>query len=200
MTAVEIITASRLHFGLLCGRQGAKWNFGGVGMMLQTPAWHIVARPSDRVDVVASPALIEKRLKTLIPEACRLAGLSGLSVNVRQSMSLHSGLGAGTQLTLAVATAALIVAGKPRPAHAIELAGQMQRAQRSAVGSTGFDRGGFLVDEGLSEEGTARTVHRAEFPESWRMVLVSSVDTQGLSGTAEKADVVGARQFAAAVD
>ena len=101
-------------------------------------------------------------------------------------MPHHAGLGAGTQLGLAVARAMAIAAGH-EDWDAPELARRVGRGLRSGVGVHGFGRGGFLVEAGKrSQECLAPLITRVDFPESWRVVLVLSLGCSPWHGTEEQ--------------
>ncbi len=186
MNSVQVTTGARLHFGLICTRPSTPLRFGGLGLMLQTPSWKISATAADSFNGVTTSDEIRTRVQKMLPDIADRTGLSGLRVSVNEELPLHHGMGAGTQLALAVATAALIVAGQPRPVSSAELATALNRMRRSAVGTLGFDRGGLIVDGGLPPETSERELQRYEFPADWRVVLVSPNGEQGLSGTQEE--------------
>jgi beta-RFAP synthase len=69
----------------------------------------------------------------------------------------------------------------------VELASQVGRGVRSALGIHGFDHGGFLVEAGQREPGqVAPLVARVHFPESWRIVLIVPEWGPGLHGKLEQ--------------
>ncbi len=152
MTSVEATTGARLHFGLLCRDKGSAWHYGGVGMMVSSPGWRVrvsvaqadeVVTANGEVDEAAARAdSVVKQCRAFLPE------LAPLRVELLESSPLHSGLGAGTQLALAVASAARLLAGNPQGDSTTALAQRLNRVRRSAIGTAGFERGGFLVDHG----------------------------------------------------
>jgi beta-RFAP synthase len=96
------------------------------------------------------------------------------------------GLGAGTQLALAVGAGLNASHGLPEMAPPL-LAACVGRGQRSAVGTYGFCVGGFLVEEGkFPSEDLAPLVHRIELPPAWRFVLLRPERHEGLSGEEER--------------
>jgi beta-RFAP synthase len=107
-------------------------------------------------------------------------------VEVHEEIPAHAGLGSGTQLGLALATAVSWLGGEPFPTAA-ELATRVGRGKRSAIGASGFEAGGFVVDLGLKPDGhaAAETI-RQDFPTDWRFVLVTPNEEQGLSGELER--------------
>ena len=98
---------------------------------------------------------------------------------------LHAGLGTGTQLGMAAASALSLAAGLPELTPE-ELAERIGRGKRSGLGVHGFARGGFLVDGGKrGPGGVAPLVARVDFPEAWRVVLVLPPGQPGLHGEGE---------------
>lgn len=188
---VDVTTAARLHFGLICGPPDAGWHYGGIGLMIDRPGWQIqVCRtdhPDDQID--ASPATRE-RLIGLLHQLRDRYRLPTLRIETQRETGFHTGLGSGTQLTLAVATACRLLSGQPRPASVAELAAEVGRSRRSAVGTFGFDHGGFIIDRGracpVDSRQTSPAVQKILFPADWRMVVVTPRDRAGLSGTSEE--------------
>jgi beta-RFAP synthase len=107
-----------------------------------------------------------------------------LAFRISQAAPEHQGLGTGTQLGLAVASAVATAAGQTGAAVA-DLARCAGRGQRSGLGIHGFARGGLLVDGGKAAiEGVAPLVARLDFPEDWPLVIVLPPGT-GLHGRTE---------------
>jgi beta-ribofuranosylaminobenzene 5'-phosphate synthase len=100
----------------------------------------------------------------------------------------HQGLGAGTQLGMAVATAFSLLSGDA-DVDLSTLARCVGRGARSAIGIHGFERGGFLVDAGKErDEHIGRLEARLDVPSDWRFLLINPPDAaSGLSGEAEAA-------------
>ena len=129
----------------------------------------------------------DRAAQTLAVMVERLALPGGHALNVASAMPAHAGLGSGTQLALAVATAA-------RRLHGItpDLRGdaaQLGRGARSGVGIGLFEQGGLVVDGGRREHHDALPplLARLAVPEAWHVVLLLDPAEQGLSGTAERA-------------
>ena len=188
MTKIELITGSRLHFGLICGTQETGWVFGGIGMMLRRPAWRLSMCPVSAGDdrVAASDETTHRvyeflrRIRTSLP-------LGPVDVSVTEELPFHAGLGGGTQLALALAAAAELLTGQ-KPTHdPYRLAQMAQRAERSAVGTVGFRDGGFLIDHGVPDHPQSiRQVERIPIPEDWRFILVRPKAAQGMCGDRER--------------
>lgn len=188
MTRVEVITGSRLHFGLICGTPQTGWVFGGIGMMLRRPAWQLsmqaVAGGADRV---AAGDETTNRVVDFLGQIRTSLPLGAVNVEVTEEIPFHTGLGGGTQLALALAAAAELLTGQ-KPSHdPYRLAQLAQRAERSAVGTVGFRDGGFLIDHGVPDHPrSVRHVVRIPIPEDWRFILVRPTAVQGLCGDREQ--------------
>ena len=188
---VEIQTGSRLHFGLLCPSSNQRWYYGGIGMMIQDPGCRlsIATLPGQVLDRLCVAADVSARVEKFLADfraaaALHPAGvvLPAVSVTSDGDVALHSGLGTGTQLTLALAAGCRVLSGQGISADVSEMARQFGRRRRSAVGTMGFARGGLLVDYGRWED----RVERIHFPEQWRLVLIRPRQFAGLSGDSEE--------------
>ncbi len=201
MTGVEVTTGSRLHFGLLCGASDSGWHYGGIGLMVDQPSWQLrVTQSTQAADSFDASEAVQTRLRTLVADFRRLhASLPPTHIAVINEVHFHTGLGSGTQLTLAAATALLLLSGAPRPASIADLAAMLGRSRRSAVGTFGFDRGGFVVDHGKSPSGDQLPITRIAFPDAWRMVIVTPTQSVGMSGASEETFFGDERYLEAAV-
>ena len=188
MTTVNVTTGARLHFGLLCGAPDSGWHYGGIGMMVDAPSWklHLSVRPAATDDVVKGSEPTVRRVTGLLA-ACRQSHpqLPAIHCEAASEIDYHAGLGAGTQLTLAIASGLRILQGQPRPANMNETAASFGRSRRSAIGTLGFDQGGFLIDYGKNPKSAPST--RFSFPEQWRMILFTPLRREEISGEREEA-------------
>lgn len=183
---VEIETGSRLHFGLLCPSPNQRWYYGGIGMMIQDPGCRLslstmTGEASDCLDVDAS---VSSRIETFLADyrASGQAVLPAICVKSHREIPLHSGLGTGTQLALALATGCRVLSGQGLSRDISGIARQFGRSRRSAVGTMGYTSGGLLIDYGRWED----RVERITFPEQWRLVLIRPRQSAGLSGDSEE--------------
>ncbi len=122
---------------------------------------------------------------TLIVEHLALPG--GHALHVASAIPAHAGLGSGTQLALAVATAV-------RRLHGIapDLRGdaaRLGRGARSGIGIGLFEQGGLVVDGGHGESrgGLPPLLARLPVPDAWRALLLLDPAGHGLSGMDERA-------------
>ena len=172
---ISVQTGARLHFGLLAVQAASGRNFGGVGLMVQSPGCVLSVEASERDECFADAAIAarltdwrdEYRSRCPIehrPLACH--------IRVTQTMPSHAGLGSGTQTALALAAALAHFGGEQNV---------------SALGIHGFERGGLLVEGGKRKaDEISPLVARLEFPSDWRVLLVMPNDRRGLSGDAER--------------
>lgn len=114
------------------------------------------------------------------------ADLPLCEIEVLAAPPLHTGLGVGTQLALAVSLA-LDAFDEREPCEIEELAIRVGRGVRSAVGTYGFQCGGLIAELGkLDTEEIAPLYDWHAIPEDWRFVLVSPSHEPGLSGNSER--------------
>ncbi len=185
MSAVTVITGSRLHFGPLAVGAQAGRQFGGIGIMIDSPGVKLTVSRAEQEDVI-TPAEIASRIQQAISRWRQVVGSTfPVQVAVADFIPVHQGLGSGTQLALAVAQAMqLLHAGKRGSVQ--HLAKAVCRGRRSAIGIHGFEQGGFLIDAGKHQREEIGTLAaRCDVPADWRFVLISPKDAAGLSGEQE---------------
>jgi beta-ribofuranosylaminobenzene 5'-phosphate synthase len=183
--SIRVRTPCRLHFGLSSlGHDSTKPQYGGVGMMINSPCVELEITPSDQFEVDGRHAERVAKFAELITKNLALPSLPEVSVKVIAAPRDHIGLGVGTQLGLATAAGLAEALGFPwrDPLRLAQLTG---RGRRSAVGTYGFLMGGLIVDGGhLPNEGLGQLVYRGEIPNEWRIVLITAGGT-GRSGHSE---------------
>ena len=164
---VYVKTPARLHFGLLDLNGDLGRVFGGLGVGIDCPSVVLEAQPSEKLALAGERT---ERTKALAKRFFEIYGVkAGASINVEQAIPEHSGLGSGTQLALAVATALSRLFKVDTSTQ--ELAKAMGRGQRTSVGTTIFEKGGFVVDGGKSRNGFPTTIFRQKFPQDWGFVV-----------------------------
>jgi beta-ribofuranosylaminobenzene 5'-phosphate synthase len=182
---VYVKTPARLHLGLIDLNGDLGRVFGGLGVGINRPNVVLEAQPSERLVVTGEKteqvnALAEQFLETYNVK-------SNVTINVKQVIPEHSGLGSGTQLALAVATSLAKLFDVK--ASVQELAEVMGRGRRTSVGTTIFEQGGFVVDGGkiTSEKRFPATIFRQPFPQDWRFVVSVPNVNKGLAKSEETA-------------
>jgi beta-RFAP synthase len=162
--------------------------------MIDAPGVVVAAKPADSWQVegmLASRAQeCAMRYSQSLPETARRP----YQVLVERAPAVHTGLGVGTQLGLAVAKA-LAVAGGEDGAPSTDLAVRVGRGERSAVGVHGFDRGGLIVDCGKAPgQQLSPLVEHVVPPSGWRVVLFSLPGTSEWHGARERLAFAMARR------
>ncbi|MGC1275085.1 MAG: hypothetical protein WBC44_15375 [Planctomycetaceae bacterium] len=189
---VEVRTGARLHFGLFATTPG-DGPFGGIGMMIDRPRFALQAWRSQR-DQVIGPMPISDRVAEFVARV-RLGmrrpavryqveqPSAPVAIRVAEVIPSHRGFGSGTQLAYAVAAVVgrvLDVWPPFMPDH------ELGRGKRSAVGTRGFQEGGFVVDAGIRRRAGLETgVACRKVPSEWRFVVVDPQGRVGPSGMAE---------------
>jgi beta-RFAP synthase len=185
--AVFVEAHGRLHFGVLDlrGHRG-RW-FGGIGAAAPGPTLLISACVSDRIEVVGDDVDENVRAEEFARRFLEFHQLpNGVRLSLHRLLPTHCGLGSGTQLGLAVAQViGSLYDIKSEPA---EHARAIGRAQRSAIGTWTFARGGFVVEGGRKRDGErlAPLLAHMTFPRSWECVVAIPHAIRGISGKAEE--------------
>ena len=182
---VYVKTPARLHLGLIDLNGDLGRMFGGLGVGINRPNVILEAQPAERFAVTGEKTEQVKKLAERFLETYNIK--SNVTIEVKQVIPEHSGLGSGTQLALAVATA--LTRLFEVKASVQELAEAMGRGRRTSVGTTIFEQGGFVVDGGksTSEKRFPATIFRQPFPEDWRFVVAVPDINKGLAKDGETA-------------
>ena len=202
-----IETPSRLHLTLI-DLNGIYGRIdGGVGITLEKPGLKIQAEPvNDGVEVIFSKScqfiddlkddytfkIENSTLK--VTESLNIS--NGFRFTVHSTYPPHSGLGSGTQLSLAVAK--LISIMNKQDLNTLDLAKIVGRGGTSGIGVESFENGGFIIDGGhkstekpsfLPSSASHATpppiIARYDFPRDWKIILVIPNVERGVSGIKE---------------
>jgi beta-RFAP synthase len=166
---VTVRTGSRLHFGLFRLPPAEPWPagerfFGGLGLAIDSPGVTVRAESGVAPSV---PAVVASVLERLRPHV----SIPDLRWSIESDAPEHAGFGTGTQRSLAIATAALRMAGSSM--SIVEVAELLGRGRRSGIGIRSFTDGGFIVDGGrTSSDSVSQVARRLEWPADWRIVIV----------------------------
>ena len=182
MKGVQVTAAARLHLGFLdlagdLGRQ-----FGSIGLAIDAFETRIELREAPSFEVSGEERERGARLARRIAESLGLD--TGKKLVISNAIPPHAGLGSGTQLALAIATAFRRLARLPLDAR--EDARLLDRGARSGVGVALFERGGLAVDAGRgSNTEIPPVVAWVNFPRDWRILLILDPRVEGAHGAAE---------------
>ena len=200
-------TPSRIHMTLidLNGSQGRI--DGGVGLTLEKPRLVVEMEPGDReieIEFNQSHELTQKvindyegKIKAAAEQMIRHLQLEdGFRFIVQETYPPHSGLGSGTQLSLAVGK--LISQINDLDMEAVEIAKIVGRGGTSGIGVASFDKGGFIIDGGhlkddkpdflpssASDALPPPIIVRYDFPLEWKVILVIPNVEKGVHGPKE---------------
>lgn len=179
---VSVTTSARLHMGFfdLNGNLGRR--FGSIGLGLQNPFTALTLMPADKIS--ATGPVAERAIK-IAEQIIEFFGLDGgVHIELEQSIPEHSGLGSGTQLSLAIGMAVSHLFGLNLSAQ--QIASITQRGMRSGIGLGTFIHGGLIVDGGRSPSSLVPpVVAQADFPEDWPILLIFDQSHQGVHGAQE---------------
>src|SRR5690554_883498 len=100
---VYVKTPARLHLGLIDLNGDLGRMFGGLGVAIDQPNVVIEAEQTRKTIIIGKE---DRRVKTLTEKFFEVYPTQmNVSINVKQTIPAHTGLGSGTQTALAVATA-----------------------------------------------------------------------------------------------
>jgi beta-ribofuranosylaminobenzene 5'-phosphate synthase len=179
---VRVTAAARLHLGFLdlagdLGRQ-----FGSIGLAIDAFETRVQLRESLSFEIMGQERERGARLARRIAENLGLD--TGKTLIISNAIPAHAGLGSGTQLALAIATAFRRLVRLPLDPR--EDARLLDRGARSGVGVALFERGGLAVDAGRgSKTGIPPVIAWVNFPQDWRILLVLDARAEGAHGEAE---------------
>ncbi len=182
-THIVLVDApARLHLGFVDMEGGYGRRFVSLGLPITGVATRLTAAKSDVVTVEGPGADRARSCLQTIGERLRVT--AGINLRLLQAIPEHVGLGSGTQMALAVGTAASRLAGLALTS--VELASLMGRGLRSGIGIAAAEQGGFILDGGRGQETVVPPViARLPFPEQWRVLLTFDHNRQGVHGAGE---------------
>lgn len=183
LTAIRIKAPARLHLGFLDLNGGLGRRFGSIGLAIDAFATIAELRPSPTLLVEGAERERAQRIALRFAEALKLQSSGRLTI--RDAIPAHAGLGSGTQLSLAIASAFRRRAGlPPDPFGDARL---LDRGARSGVGAALFESGGLVADAGRgAHTEMPPVIARLRFPEDWRILLILDPRSEGAHGDIER--------------
>jgi beta-ribofuranosylaminobenzene 5'-phosphate synthase len=208
---LRVSAPSRLHFGLMQIDPTKPHCYGGLGLMINSPAFSLQAETADQFEVqfqcnVDPATAIEVETKIVhatnaAMQAMQLSSAPRLRFVVETYPRLHSGLGAGTQIACMTVTliqamlqfakgefhhSALEVWNSHEKPALLALSEHSRRGKRSHIGLNGFLNGGFIYDSGQTNVESVRDLQSIAFPLNWEIAIVTNDREKGLSGDDEQ--------------
>ena len=180
ISQVKVITSARLHMGFF-DLSGANNKFGSLGMSIDAPCTHVALAKSDKklIDTKSSENVAET-VENLV-NAFNIK--QNFSLTIHESIPTHAGLGSGTQMALAIGAGLNQLFNLN--VSITQIAKQAKRGKRSGIGIAAFEQGGVLVDYGKTNDELPCIALRHDFPDDWRVLLVSDSARNGVHGEAE---------------
>ena len=179
---VSVTIPGRLHLGFLDLNGSLGRRFGSLGLSISGLRTKVEFRRAEALRVTGPEC--DRVMKYMERMMRRLGVNGGCHVEVTDTVPAHVGLGSGTQLALAVAAG--IRRLHRRPLDIPGDAHHLGRGGRSGIGIGLFDRGGFIVDGGVANDGLpAPTIARLRWPDRWRIILLLDPLRRGIHGSAE---------------
>jgi beta-RFAP synthase len=178
-----VVCTARLHLGFFDLDGGLGRRFGSIGLSLSGPLTSLTARRAATTRITGPEHDRAARYLALMQQ--RIGGSGGYEIEIRQAMPSHAGLGSGTQVALAVATALRRLHGLTEDLRGD--ADHLGRGARSGIGIGLFTQGGLVIDGGKGKlPGPPPLLVRVPVPAAWRVLLVLDREREGLSGPRER--------------
>jgi beta-ribofuranosylaminobenzene 5'-phosphate synthase len=184
---VSVATGCRLHLGFTNLSDDVGRCFGSLGVALDRPSTTVVVEEGRDAAVGGGDP---EQIRACMRRFCDHYQVDPrVSIEVRESIPQHVGLGSGTQLALAIGLGLATVCGID--ADVWDIAAAMGRGRRSGVGTAAFQTGGLVIDAGHKKGGSGRdaaptVVWRRDLPSDWLFVVVVPDSDGGLSGHSEE--------------
>lgn len=180
---VSVAATARLHLGFLDMNGSLGRRFGGLGIALESPRTRLTLEAAQETRVSGPEQ--ERAEKLLAKARDALAPGARHKLIIQEAIPAHAGLGSGTQLALAIASALRRLHDLPHDPAAD--AALMERGARSGLGAGLFQTGGLVVDGGRGPKtSTPPVIARAAFPAEWRALLICDTGAAGLHGADER--------------
>jgi beta-ribofuranosylaminobenzene 5'-phosphate synthase len=198
---IRVRAPSRLHLGLIDLHGGLGRVDGGIGIALDTPDTVLEAERSPLCGVTGGDEGQIARVRQAAEAVLSRFAISGsAAITIIRTPPQHSGLGAGTALSLAAGKAVCELYGITVPVE--ELSRIVGRGGTSGIGTAAFSSGGLIIDGGHSfgESGEKTgfrpssaspgirpppVIARHPFPDEWQVLLVVPSIGFQVSGTGE---------------
>jgi beta-ribofuranosylaminobenzene 5'-phosphate synthase len=183
LSAIRVTAPARLHLGFLDLNGGLNRRFGSIGLAIDAFETLVELRPAAALVTKGHERERAQRLALRFAEALGLDPAA--EVMVREAIPAHAGLGSGTQLAIAIASAFRRRAGlPPDPLGDARL---LDRGARSGVGAALFEHGGLVVDAGRGPTtDMPPVISHLPFPEEWRILLLLDRRLEGAHGEDER--------------
>ncbi len=180
---VSVKAQARLHLGFLDMHGGLDRKFGSLGMAISEIETALLAEYADDIEI-NGPG--NERASDYAEQVLSHFGVEGgVKMDISSAIPEHAGLGSGTQLSLAVATA--IAHLYDLDTEPEQLAALLHRGARSGIGIGTFKHGGFIVDAGRGPNTIVPpAISHLKVPDHWRFVLIFDDGTEGMNGVPER--------------
>lgn len=197
-------TTSRLAFGLIDLNGEIGRVEGGLGLAIENPCVQLRARRAAGVTFGGAVSLssgTRRKFEAMCQVFRDRHGTQGVDLTIEQTIPDHSGLGSGTQLSLALGQAMNLLYDLKLSLH--EVGRIAERGGTSGIGCAAFETGGFLCDgghryqrvggktafapSGASTEFAAPPIlFQRNLPASWKVVLAIPNEGRKVHGDEER--------------
>lgn len=180
-----IESSSRLHFGIIDISREFSRQYGALGVMIKG-GFRIEITPVSDGLIVEGDEHVVREVKAVHQRLDSRYGLErGYRIKVLRQVPRHIGLGSTTQLHMGISMGILTAEG--HQVRSGEIASVVGRSRYSAIGTHGFQHGGFILEGGkCGADDIPPMTARYDTPEDWRFVIVCPEDIKGYDEVQEK--------------
>jgi beta-ribofuranosylaminobenzene 5'-phosphate synthase len=186
---VYVRTPSRLHLGLIDLDGGLGRVFGSIGLAITYPNTILEMKQSKEMNIQGNGSETCKQFIDILRN--RYDVKDNVTLNLKNTIPEHVGLGSVTQISLAVAIAFTKIFDINASIN--DLALLLGRCDVSGIGTAIFQHGGFVIDGGkkfgrskskLNQDIPPILFHH-DFPKDWMFVVAIPYVTRGLTDNEE---------------
>jgi len=176
---------ARIHLGFLELNHLADRNFGSLGLTISKFRNILKIEDYHEFSIDIGKIEIKKKVKDVFKKIASIKNLKKCKLTILQNIPEHSGLGSGTQLSLA--TGFLLSEFNGLNLKIDEISNLLGRGLRSGIGIQSFKTGGFIIDSGKirGSNSIPLTIFRNQWPREWKLILIFDMERSGVHGKEE---------------
>jgi len=182
---MRVETPCRLHFGIVDLSRSFERQYGALGITLKDGYTFELSSTSGDIEVEGNEREKKAILEVYEKLKERYDIASGFEVIVKERIPSHVGLGSTTQLKMGAGFGMLKEEGIDIDVK--RLAKVLNRGRYSAIGTHGFEKGGFILEGGKrKEDEISPLLFRSAVPEDWRFLVICPEEKKGYDEKEER--------------
>ena len=176
---LEISSPARLHLGFYGIKNNYGYSYGSMGLGIKSYDTKLLINRAKNFATNLPKKYIGPIIKYLKSNNIK----TNININVIEKSPSHIGLGSGTQLSLCVGK--MISEFLKLSLTTKNIAEIYKRGERSGIGISVFEKGGFVLDSCKKKDMQPKTLMHSKFPSVWKIILLNDTKLKGISGDKE---------------